>query len=104
MPKLYVNGQFVPDVWEVGGKRRVLKQGLKAKQKALLLLYSENESAILAEDLFVWVEYYRFDAFKQKVLKPLHRKKMIEYDNIIDVVYLSPLGIKNVEEEILKGI
>ena len=31
----------LPDVWEVGGKRRVLRPELKGKQQVLLLLYGE---------------------------------------------------------------
>ena len=46
----------LPIVWEVAGKKRVLKDGLTAKQKALVLLYSEPNAAILTEDLCAWVE------------------------------------------------
>ena len=99
-----ISYKFIPDVWEVGSKKRVLKQGLNAKQKTLLLLYSQTDSLVLTEDLFDWVEYYRLDAFKQKILKPLHKDKLIEFDNTNDVVYLSPLGIKKVEDNILKNI
>ncbi|HWO40201.1 MAG TPA: hypothetical protein VNO43_00160, partial [Candidatus Eisenbacteria bacterium] len=41
----------MPDIWEVGGKKRVLRNGLSASQQALLLLYSEPSSYVLVEDL-----------------------------------------------------
>ena len=99
-----ISYKSIPDVWEVGGKKRVLKQGLQAKQKTLLLLYSEINSAVLTEDLFDWVEYHRIDSFKQKILRPLHKDKLIEFDKKNDVIYLSPIGIQYVEEDILKSI
>jgi len=47
----------LPMIWEVAGKKRVLKEGLKARDQVLLLLYSSSESGVLVEDLCEWVEY-----------------------------------------------
>lgn len=47
----------VPDVWSVGGRRRVLRRGLDYKSQTLLLLYSEVDEAVLVEDVFDWTEY-----------------------------------------------
>jgi hypothetical protein len=91
----------VPDVWEVGGKKRVLRDDLDFKQKTLLLLYSSTEPAVLAEDLFAWSKYSNFPVFKQKVLRPLDSANLVEYDRETDSVTLSPLGVKLVEEQIL---
>jgi len=44
-------------IWEVGGKKRVLKPGLSAKDQSLLLLYSCPDSSVAIEDLCEWVEY-----------------------------------------------
>jgi hypothetical protein len=41
----------IPDVWEVAGKKRVLRTDLDYKEKTLLLLYASTEPAVLAEDL-----------------------------------------------------
>ena len=90
----------IPIVWEVAGKKRVLKDGLTAKQKALLLLYSEPESSVLTEDLCSWVEYAP-NMFANRVLNELHKKKLIEYDQESEIVYLSPKGAKLVEDELL---
>lgn len=92
----------IPDIWEVAGKKRVLKQGLNNQQKVLLLLYSETESAILTEDLCDWIEYSNLSVFKNKILNPLHKKRFIEFDKSTDTVYISPTGAKEVEDKILK--
>ena len=91
----------IPDVWEVAGKRRVLRDDLKNNQKALLLLYSHPESAVLVEDLCEWMEYGRVSDFKRRLLPKLHDAKMIEFDKENDVVYLSPKGVAEVEQEII---
>jgi hypothetical protein len=92
-----------PEIWQVGGKKRVLKSGLDFKQKVLLLCHESADSAILAEDLFDWVEYSNFSVFKRKVLIPLHRDRLIEYDRGSDAVTISPLGVREVEDNILSS-
>jgi len=92
----------VPDIWHVAGKNRVLRQDLDFKQQVLLLCYQEPGNAVLQEDLFSWVEHSNFTVFKRSVLEPLHKKRLIEYDKSADTVTISPLGIKEVEERILK--
>jgi hypothetical protein len=93
----------IPDVWHVGGKKRVLRDGLDFKQKVLLLCYQEPNSSVLWEDLFSWVEYSNQSMFKTSVLTPLHKKHLIEYDTDSGTVTLSPLGVREVEEKILKA-
>lgn len=93
----------VPEVWQVAGKRRILKKGLPFKDQVLLLCYQDPSSAILSEDLYDWVEYSNFSVFKRKVLTPLHRERLIEYAKDDELVTISPLGAKDVEERILKS-
>jgi len=93
----------LPDIWEVRGKKRVLRQGLAAAQQVLLLLYSDPSSFVLAEDLCDWVEYSQPSMFKRNILRPLHKKRMIEFDEESEVVYLSPVGVQDVEQSILKA-
>lgn len=94
----------LPDVWVVAGKKRVLRSDLSFKQKVLMLCYQESTSAVMSEDLFDWVEYSNFSVFKSKVLRPLHKERLVEYDSETDSVTISPLGIKAVEETVLKKI
>jgi len=91
----------LPTVWEVAGKKRVLKDGLKTKDQALLLLYSCVESAVLVEDLCSWVEYSNPHVFKNKVVAELHKARLIEHDKETDSVFLSPKGADYVEKTLL---
>jgi hypothetical protein len=91
----------IPDVWEVAGRKRVLRKDLDFKQKTLLLLYSSTESAVLAEDLFAWSKYSNFSMYKREVLRQLDSANLVDYDQAIDSVILSPLGVKLVEDEVL---
>lgn len=90
-----------PTVWEVAGKKRVLKDGLKSRDQALLLLYSCQESAVLVEDLCSWVEYSNPRVFKSKVVAELHKQRLIEHDKETDSVFLSPKGADHVEKKLL---
>ncbi len=90
----------LPIVWEIAGKKRVLREGLSAKQQVLLLLYSEPNLAILSEDLCSWVEYAP-SMFRPRVLSGLHKERLIEHDPESEVVYLSPKGAALVEDKLL---
>jgi hypothetical protein len=91
----------IPDVWEVAGKKRVLRTGLSYKESTLLLLYSSPDSGVLLEDLMAWVEHSNPTIYRRDVLRQLHRERLIEHDADADVVYISPIGVKKVEREIL---
>lgn len=92
----------LPDIWEVNGKKRVLRPGLTAKQQTLFLLYHEPTSVVLAEDLYTWVEYDQLRTYRRDVLTPLHNARLIEFDKENDAVHLSPTGAHEVETKILK--
>jgi len=92
----------IPDIWEVAGKKRVLRTDLNARERALLLAYTDVSAGVLIEDLFAWVEYSDLSMFKRTVLNPLHKAKLIEYDKDSDAVFLSPLGAEEVESKILR--
>ena len=36
-------------------------------------------------------------AFRRDVLNPMHKAKLVEYDRAEEIVYLSPLGVDEVE-------
>lgn len=92
--------RVTPDIWEVGGKKRVLRAGLKTKQETLLLLHSEPSNAVLDDDLCSWVEYDKLSTFARDVLRPLHKARLVEYDEQMGTVRLSPTGIQEVETRI----
>lgn len=91
----------VPDIWEVAGKKRVLLKGLSYKDTTLVLLYADPEAGVLSEDLFLWTEHSNFAVFRRDVLGSLHRGRLVEYDRDTEIVYISPLGVREVEERIL---
>lgn len=91
----------VPTIWEVAGKKRVLKDGLATKDQALLLLYSCVDSTVLFEDLCDWVEYSNPSIFKSKVIQPLHKLRLLEFDEQTESVTLSPKGVQYVESSLL---
>jgi len=91
----------LPTIWEVAGKKRVLKEGLKAKDQALLLLYSSSDSAVLLEDLCEWVEYSNPALFKSVVIRDLHKQRLLEFDKDSESIILSPKGVQYVEAHLI---
>jgi hypothetical protein len=92
-----------PTVWSVAGKRRVLTLGLPYASQVLLLLYGSDDSTVLSEDLASWIEHPRPSDFRSKVLSSMHSRRMIEWDRESDTVIISPIGIKYVEETVLRS-
>lgn len=92
----------IPVIWEVAGKKRILKDNLDFKQQVLLLCYHNSQNGVLEEDLLQWTEYSNSGMFRKSILIPLHNIRKIEYDKDSEIVYISPLGIKEVEDFILK--
>ena len=98
----FISSREIPVIWEVNGKKRVLKNNSSAKEKVMLLTYSQEEQGVFFEDLVSWVEYQNKADFKSKVLNPLHREGMIEFDKELNMIFLSPKGSKKVEDIFLK--
>jgi hypothetical protein len=92
----------IPLIWSVGIKRRVLNTSYTYPDKVLLLLHGSEESAVPIEELADWIEHPRISDFRSKVLASLHKKRLIEWDRETETVEISPLGIKLVEDTILK--
>lgn len=91
----------LPMIWEVAGKKRILREGVAAKDQVLLLLYSCADSSILVEDICDWIEYSNLAVFKTKVILPLHKLRQLEFDRENDSIILSPKGAAFVEEHLL---
>lgn len=96
-----ISTRNLPDIWVIAGKKRILKPNLGYKDSTLLLSYSELGKGVLSEDLFSWTEHSNFAVYKKNVLKQLHSSRFVEYDEESEIVYLSPLGINEVESRIL---
>ncbi|HML40876.1 MAG TPA: hypothetical protein PKD23_09350 [Bellilinea sp.] len=98
-----ISAKNLPDIWEVNGKKRILREGLAYKDKVLLLAYSEPQTSVMVEDLFTWTEYSNYQVFIKKVITSLHEQRLIEYDQETRMVHLSPKGIQLVESTLLLG-
>ncbi len=80
-------------VWDTGENIRILKNNLTASQKVLCLLYYKDNQT--DEELFKNTEYKNFSLFKNRVLRDLHQKRLVEYAN--QNCKISPLGINEAE-------
>lgn len=96
-----ISTRNIPDIWKVAGKKRVLKKGLSYKDATLLLAYSELGKGVFSEDLFTWTEHSNFAVYKRDILTQLHKSRLIEYDTEDEIIYVSPLGIREVETRVL---
>ncbi|KUO51350.1 MAG: hypothetical protein APF82_10920 [Sphingomonadales bacterium BRH_c42] len=63
----------------------------------MILLYAEGNKMAVAT-LQTWVEYRNASEFKSKVLKPLHKKALIHFDESGGTVQILPTGQAFVEK------
>jgi hypothetical protein len=78
-------------VWSDGDVRRILEPAKTASQKVLILLYSEAKPVRVTQ-LQTWVEYKNGTDFKRKILKELHKKALIHFDETKGAVAILPPG------------
>ena len=91
----------VPMVWETGAsKKRVLQPGLSTKDQTLVLLYSTS-GPVPEKTLFEWVEHSNPSTYRRDILRKAHKERLLEYDQALAVVELSPNGIAYVEGHLL---
>jgi hypothetical protein len=89
-----------PIVWQIGANRRVLDPELSKGDQSLLLLYSAG-TWVEDKELARWVEYKNLSQFRDSVLMPMHRNRLLEYDSSLHRVQLTPLGSAEVEAKLL---
>jgi hypothetical protein len=90
-----------PDIWEVEGVKRVLDPGMSAKNQVLMFLHHSSGWVSVA-DLLKWIEYSNATQFRNSVVKPLHKARLIEFDAGSGRARISPRGAREVEEKLLK--
>lgn len=90
-----------PLVWEVGEVKRILDSSMSKTDQTLLLLHSET-GWVDESELCKWVEHSNASIYRRDVLKKLHSKRFLEYNQKDSKVYLSPNGVQYVEEKLLK--
>jgi hypothetical protein len=82
-------------VWKGGEKRRVLATGLTLKKGTLLLLAGVAEASV--GDLTSWLEQKRPADYRKNVLRPMHKERLVEYDEAAETVALLPPGVEAAE-------
>ncbi|MFJ6929889.1 hypothetical protein ACIQUP_21590 [Streptomyces nigra] len=87
----------VPQVWAEGNRKRVLSPGLTWKQKALLLLLSEN-GPVRESDLVKWLEHPNVARFRRDILRPAHKESLIDYEESALTIRLLPPGVLQAED------
>jgi hypothetical protein len=90
-----------PAIWEVGDVKRILDTRMSAKEQVLMFLH-HSEGWTPGDDLFRWTEYSNVSGFRSKVLKPLHKQRLIEFDDKRGLARISPRGATFVEERLHK--
>jgi hypothetical protein len=88
-------------IWEFENTRRVLDTKMSKGDQTLFLLHAKS-GWVSEEQVVSWVEYSNSTTFRTKILKPLHKARMVEYEEAKKRVRISPLGVKDVEVRILK--
>lgn len=84
-------------VWASGDVRRVLEPAKTAGDKVMILLYAEAKPVTVAQ-LQTWVEYKNGTDFKRKVIKALHKKAWVHYDEKTGTAQILPPGQSHVEK------
>jgi hypothetical protein len=84
-------------VWSSGNVRRVLEPAKTSGEKVLILLYAESKPVAVSQ-LQAWVEYRNGTDFKRKVLKNLHKKALVHFDEKASTVQILPTGQAYVEK------
>jgi len=84
-------------VWSSGDIRRVLEPAKTSAERALIILYAEGKPVPVAQ-LQSWVEYSNGTDFKRKVLRNLHKKAFIHFDEKASTAQILPTGQVYVEK------
>lgn len=84
-------------VWQNGDVRRILEPARTAAEKILILCYAENK-AVPVVQLTKWIDYKNVSQLRKTVLKTLHTKAQIQFDQKADTVQILPPGQRHVED------
>ena len=70
------------------------------RDETLLLLYATSGPVPVAS-LISWTEYSNPSVYRNGILTPMHKQRLIEFDAPTDTVELLPPGVAEVEERLL---
>lgn len=92
-----ITARTLPIVWHSGDTKRILDPGKSAEEKILILTYAAS-SPVTVTDLVKWSEYANGSRMRKKVLKELHRRTLVHFDEKADTVQILPPGQRYVEK------
>ncbi len=87
-------------IWSSGTVKRVLDHKMKAADQTLLLLH-QAQGWVKDASLNESVEYKSLPMYRTRVLEPLHRQRMIEFDKANAQARISPTGSNHVADKII---
>ncbi|MCU1255238.1 MAG: hypothetical protein JWM83_1537 [Candidatus Angelobacter sp.] len=93
----------VPHIWRVDGKSRVLKR-MDYSSQVLLILHSDIDASVSVDHLIESTEHSNSSVFRRDILGKLHAARLINYDQNERSVRISPTGVREVEEILLKKL
>lgn len=85
----------LPLVWVDGDMRRVLNPGLRLKDQIILLIGSCSDNTEFNQ-LIKWSDYHNKSHFT-KILRELHKARLLEFDEVNKKIKLLPPGADRVE-------
>lgn len=91
-----------PLIWKVGDVKRILRADL-SRESAVLLLLHATPGEVSEADLFDWLEVSVASRgeYRRAVLRPAHKKRLIEYDEDRRTLTISPIGVDLIEKSVL---
>jgi hypothetical protein len=85
-------------VHQIDDIKRVLLPSLSQRNQVLLLLLSAYPDKVPVNELIKWVEPGNKSTFRNRVLRQLHRERMIEFDTVENCIIL-PTGLNYVSAQ-----
>lgn len=83
-------------IYKVGNRKRVLNPSLTYAEQTLLLLAGEFPQGVRDQTLWEWTGHSHLPTYKKDVLRPLHKKRLIEYSDSFCTAL--PTGVRIVED------
>lgn len=96
----FITNRKIPLVWEIGSMKRILNPSISLKEQVLLLI-SATSSKTSTDDLFTWIEY-KNKVYFLKLLRQLHKGRLIELSSDESELEILPPGTIYIEQLISK--
>ena len=92
--------RVTPMIWEIGDVKRILSPEMSLADSTLVLLHSST-TELTDKTLAGYLEQNSLSNYR-RVLRRLHAARLVEYQEGAGLVFLSPLGVKDLEDRVLR--